>query len=294
MSLWKIVLELDSQRLAIAGSPDALAVAIAGGSDLRIYTEFFHNEHIDPGSSNDELVREVSDFPVTYLINNKWVAGIMTFRMPICVPDGFGQRPSMSFFMYNQNGQQAIARPFFDGKKNTATSGDNISSMKKYHTLDAIDANTNAPSSNFIYDFEIFRYMARNDWREIMNVDSSGKVISGSLEELVDAFASGCAVKVGVGGICDDLDADGTETAHELFVEAGPCYYNTRRKIFTTGTRPVVRVSPTIPMVYKHKGWDFGWLMVRNDGVVNRWLCDPYTLEFKKSQTRNNIRWFVR
>jgi hypothetical protein len=60
-----------------------------------------------------------------------------------------------------------------------------------------------------------------------------------------------------------------------------------------TGTHPLARVRPAIPLRYASGGWDFGWLMARMDGHVARWLCDPYTLEFHKSEARYAIRWFV-
>jgi len=47
-------------------------------------------------------------------------------------------------------------------------------------------------------------------------------------------------------------------------------------------------------MQYKSKEWDFGWLMPRTDGYVARWLCDPYTLQFRKTDGQYAIRWFVR
>ena len=34
--------------------------------------------------------------------------------------------------------------------------------------------------------------------------------------------------------------------------------------------------------------------MPRSDGLVARWLVDPYTLKFRKSEGRYAIRWFVR
>ena len=43
-----------------------------------------------------------------------WVAGLMTNRQPLSGV-GFGPRSSMSYFLYNQDGQQACARLFLDG-----------------------------------------------------------------------------------------------------------------------------------------------------------------------------------
>ena len=76
MTTWRCALELDSRRNATSGS----------AADLRIYTEFLHNEHIDVGSSNAERIREVAEFGVTYRIDNRWTAGIMSLRQPIELP----------------------------------------------------------------------------------------------------------------------------------------------------------------------------------------------------------------
>ena len=99
MSNLKNALALDMKRNIVGGSPEALQAAIRNAADLRIYTEFRHNEHIDVTSPNPEMIREVSDFPCTYLIEDRWVAGIMTLRQPVTLPDRFGERASMSFFM---------------------------------------------------------------------------------------------------------------------------------------------------------------------------------------------------
>ena len=52
---WKSVLELDSGRNITSGSEKALNDAIRNGADLRVYTEFLHNEHIDVNSGNPEM-----------------------------------------------------------------------------------------------------------------------------------------------------------------------------------------------------------------------------------------------
>lgn len=267
------------------------------GADLRIYTEFYHHEHIRPGSGNHELLQEVSDFRTTYLVDNRWAAGIMTLRMPIDPPEGFGTRPSMSFFLYNEDGTQAIARPFLDGVPTDGVPGpsplDDHSDMLKYHQHDGWDTGTNAPSSNFTYDFERFRYLVRDDWREVLSHDSEGRVVAGSLDDLIAAFCAGAEIKVGLSDLCADLGGPDALT-HELFVHAGPGYYSTERRLFCVGTHPTVRVQPTIPLKYRSHGWDFGWLLVRTDGVVFKWLCDPYTLQFEKSEVRCAVRWFIR
>ena len=298
-ALWTNVLELDSHRSVTSGSSAALCDAIRRGADLRILTEFVYNEHIDIHSENAELVREVSDFRVTYLVDDHWAAGIMSLRMPISPPDGFGPRPSMSFFMYNQNGQQAIARPYLDGPPAAGLRGPSPvgehCDMPKYHAQDRWDADTNAPSSNFIYDFNVYRYLVCDNWEEVYSHTAGGEPTFGSLETLYEAFSEGREIKVGIRGLCGDwTEYSGPVPDHTVFVHTGPGYYCTQRKLFCAGSHPVVRVRPCIPMCYASGGWDFGWLMPRSDGFVERWLCDPYTLRFRKLPGRYAIRWFAR
>jgi hypothetical protein len=276
-----------------------LAAAIRRGADLRIYMEFVQNEHIDTTSKSPELVREVADFRITYLLENRWTAGIISLRQPISPPDGFGPRPSMSFFMYNQNGQQAFARPYLDGAPATGKPGASPLAYHrdkpKYHQLDGWDAETNAPSSNFIYDFEVYRFWVRDEWEEVLSHTADGEVLFGSVERLAEEFSLGREVKVGICGLCADLDADSAHAVeHEVFVQAGSCFYYTERKQFMAASHPVVRVKPAIPIRYESKGWDFGWLTTRTDGLVARWLVDPYSLKFHKSKGQYAIRWFVR
>ena len=103
---WQCALSLDKNRRPGSGSTEELARAIRAGADLRVGTAFRHNEHIDPASENDELIREVMDFRITYLLEDRWVAGIENLRMPVALPDGFGPRESMSFFLYYYTKQQ--------------------------------------------------------------------------------------------------------------------------------------------------------------------------------------------
>lgn len=296
---WRAALVLDSKRQRVSGSEEALSAAIRRGADLRIYTEFRHNEHIDTKSTNRELIKEVADFRVTYLLDERWVAGIINLRQPIELPNGFGPRPSMSFFLYNQNADQAIARPYLDGVPPTGKLGpaplDDHSDMPKYHQFDAWDTGTNAPSSNFVYDFETYKFWVCDDWEEVYAHDANGTKLSGSIDALADAFAMGREVKVGIRGLCSDMTDDPAQALpHEVFVQCGSCYYYVEQKQFMSASQPVVRVKPAIPLRYKSKDWDFGWLMPRSDGHIARWLLDPYTLQFHRGQSRHAIRWFVR
>ena len=299
MTDWQCVLQLDQQRNVVAGSSAALIDAIQRGADLRVGTEFRHNEHIDVTSPSHELIREVAEFGVTYLIDGQWAAGVMSLRQPIELPVGFGPRPSMSFFLYNQDGTQAIARPFLDGAiahgsrgPSPVTPPDN---MPRYHQFDRWDEGTNAPSHNFVYDFDHYRFQVSDTWREVLTHSSTGEVISGSIDDLVDAFSAGSEVKLAVGNVCRDLAADPRSVLeHELIVQGGSSYYYTDQKLFMIGTHPVVRISPTIPLRYSGDNWDFGWLMVRTDGHVVYRRCDPHTLQFSDHKMRCGVRWFVR
>ena len=206
----------------------------------------------------------------------------------------------MSFFMYNQNGQQAIARPYLDGPPAAGQRGPSPvadhGAMLKYHEQDRWDAETtNAPSSNFIYDFYCYRYLVCDNWEEVFAHTAAGEPTFGSLESLYEAFSEGREIKVGIRGLCDDIEENSSPVPdHTVFVHIGPGYYFTEQKLFSAGSHPVVRVRPGVPMRYTSGGWDFGWLMPRTDGFMDRWLCDPYTLRFRKSSGRFAVRWFVR
>ena len=74
---WSCALELRPDRSIAAGSERQLAEAVSRGADLRIYTEFFFEEHIVPGGDGDAshngLIREVLDFRETWLIDRRHV-----------------------------------------------------------------------------------------------------------------------------------------------------------------------------------------------------------------------------
>ena len=298
MSSWECVLRLNAARDVVDGSPAALCDAVRGGADLRIYTEFLHNEHVDVTSANADLVQEVAEFAVTYVVDHRWVAGLMNLRQPVQLPDAFGPRPSMSFFLYNQDGTQAIARPFLDGSPmaglGSGASAEPAEQMPKFHLLDQSDVGTNAPSENFVYDFEVYRFLVRPAWREVLHHDANGQIARGSLADLVDAFTSGSAIKVAVSGIAGGLCSDAQPSiAHEVLVQIGSAYYYTENGLFVAGTHPLIRVRPEVPLRYTSGGWDFGWLLVRSDGRLVYRRYDPYTLETNDEVFQGAVRWFV-
>ena len=295
---WKPVLKLDSERKIIDGSEVDLANAIGRGADLRIYCEFHHNEHVDTNSDNPELVREASEFAITYLLHNAWSAGIMNLRQPISIPHGFGP-PSMSFFMYNQNGQQAIARPYLDGvPKNAELSLSPAApplDMPKMHPQKHWDDGTNAPSGNFIYDFDVYSFFVSDGWQCVLEHDTEGNVLTGSVDDLDVAFTRGCDIKVGIRNFGAPLLKDeSNDMEHEVFVKTGWGFYYSDQALFMAGSHPVVRVKPSIPMNYESRGWDFGWLFLRSDGYSVYRRCDPYTLSFEDIKGHHAVRWFIR
>lgn len=110
----------------------------------------------------------------------------------------------------------------------------------------------------------------------------------------MEAFRSGCEIRLGIEGLWADLVTEGEALAHTVFVHGGPGYYHREQRLFCLGSQPLVRVAPHIPLQYASSNWDFGWLFVRTDGVVEYWRCDPYTLEFNKVSKRHALRWMVR
>ena len=104
----------------------------------------------------------------------------------------------------------------------------------------------------------------------LLSHSSSGEVYAGSVDLLAEAFEKGRDVKIGIKGLCSDLgNGDGHAMDHELFIQLGPCYYYTDRKLFIGESRPLVRVASNIPLRYESENWDFGWIIPRTDGTVS-------------------------
>jgi hypothetical protein len=308
-SQWRSTITLDASRNVVAGDVAELRQAIARGADLRVYSEFRHNEHIDTNSDNDDLIQETMDMRATYLIDGRWCAGIISLRQPVALPLGFGPRPSLSLFLYNEDGTQAIARPMLDGIPSDGIPSDGIPSdgapgpcrpndhndMPKYHEQDRWDDQTNAPSSNFVYDFDTLRYFVRDDWRLALHHSDEGEVLGGSYAQLASAFSQGVEWKISVNGLCLDLVEPGKEPVpHEVFIQAGSCYLYTGERLMIAASHPLPRVRPAIPLRYETGGWDYAWLVARSDGRVARLVYNPYTLQPQESSGQYEIKWFYR
>lgn len=296
---WRDTITLDALRNVVAGDVQALRQAIARGADLRIYSEFRHNEHIDTASDNDDLIQETMDMRATYLVDDRWCAGVISLRQPVALPSGFGPRPSLSLFLYNEDGSQAIARPMLDGVPAAGSPGPSPpidhSAMPKYHEHDRWDDQTNAPSSNFVYEFDTLRYFVRDDWQLALHHGSDGEVLAGSHDQVAQAFSRGVEWKLSVKGLCADLAGPEQDALpHEVFIQAGSCYLYTGERLMIAASHPLPRIRPAIPLRYESCNWDYAWLVARSDGRVARLVYDPYTLQPKESSGQYEIKWFYR
>lgn len=299
---WRLALELDRQRKPLAGSHPALADAVGRGADLRIATDFHHEEHIAPFGSEDArdprnkgLIEEASDFRVVYRLGG-YVAGFMTLRQPVEPTVGFnGSRPRMSFFLYDMEGRQGGATLLLDGSAVAApgvtTTEPARPEMPKMSATDWFDVGTAAPSHNFIYEMEGYRYFVRDDWTELLAHGPDGSVTDGSLADLAEAHRKGREIKVAISGLCHGL---GGTAAHEVFSLAGSSFYHTGRRYLEALTHPLVRIRAEVPLRYGSQNWDIAWVYMRTDGkaVVRR--LDPFSRKFSDSTGAFACRWFVR
>src|SRR3954451_20688806 len=188
---WQVALELDANRSVAAGSTEALSAAIARGDDLRVYTEFLFEEHILPGGDGDRthdgLIREVIDFRETILLGDRHVAGVTTLRQALSPPFGFNGEPRMSFFLYQADGRQACANVLLGELPPSAVPGPRVvvptpADMPKMSPDVTYDAGTPGPSRNFVYDMEVYRFIVRDEWEELLAHDERGTVQRGSID----------------------------------------------------------------------------------------------------------------
>lgn len=306
---WLLALELSSDRRVVSGSNEALAAAVDRGADLRIYTEFYHEEHVAPFSTtganhpvHNGLIREVIDFRQTILVDNRHVAGITLYRQPLEPTQGFnGTQPQMAFFMYNMTGHQSCATCILEAKPFSGSVGTHqqISAppqMTKMSLTDAFDADTAGPSRNFVYDMEVYRFFVRDDWEQVLVHDAEGRITEGSFEEIEEAQQAGRELKVGITGLCDDLitEQNGVPHSQEIFSSLGSSFLHTGHRYYEALTHPIVRVTPNIPVKYASRNWDVVWAFVRTDGYAVLRRLDPYTRRFTDRNTRLACRWFVR
>lgn len=84
-----------------------------------------------------------------------------------------------------------------------------VEQMLKFYLFDQLDIGTNVFSENFVYDFEVYCYLVRFVWCEVLCYDVVGWVEWGILVEFVDAFKFGLVIKVVVLGIVDRFCGEG-------------------------------------------------------------------------------------
>ncbi len=293
MAGWHCVLELDERRQVVGGDVEALADAVKRGADIRSYTTFDYAEHMGVPESREGLVQEMMSFSTVYWLEGGHVAGIQTTRYPANASLGFGNMPSLSFFLYNSSGQSAIARLFVDGSKGqTKQPGDH---KGKYRVIDAWDELSPCPSENFIYDFGEYEWWVNDSWEELLAHDENGAVLHGSLEDLQEAFRSGLSLKVGVKNLCADLSSERESSiSHDVFVELHSVYSHRDSGFLGGESQPVVRVAPHVPLRYASGNWNCGWILPRTDGIVHHLIVNPHTHEFLHKESRCAMRWFAR
>lgn len=302
-SRWRCALELNPARKPTSGSADDLARAIRQGADLRVYTEFLHEEHISPfGSPQTQdprlhgLIREIIDFRVGYLIDGRHAAGITMLRQPLEPTNGFnGTQPRMSFFLYNMDASQACASLLLDEGPHEAPGRQTVDPvpdlMPKMSVSRGFDQGSAGPSRNFIYDMEVYRYFVAEDWQEILAHDENGRVLRGSIDLIEEAQIAGRELKVAIRDLCADL---GNGPSHEVFSLLGSSFFHTGVRTHEALTHPLVRVAPAVPLAYGPGNWDVAWVSVRTDGWCVLRRLDPWTRKFRDEKRRLALRWFVR
>jgi len=292
---YKSVLELDEKQEITVGSFEALNKGIARGADLKIETIFRHHEHVDIQSPIHDHVREVSEFPESILVDGRWSASFMTMRQPANVPYGFGPRASLSLFMYNQDGSQAIARPYLDGGEVTGVKGAcepyNYAGHDRMHYLSCFDRGTNAPCDNFFYAFDSFRYLICDRYQLLCSLSGEGDLLAGDPEALWKAVRLGVDIRVGISGLCGELSG-AKPYDHVLYVRAAFLYHYQESGLLTIETHPFVRIAPDIPLRYASGNWDYCWAIVRTDGKCSVMRMDPYTLSFTEHKGNYGTVWF--
>jgi len=309
---WTTALELRPDRSVAAGSKEALVAALARGADLRMYTEFVFGEHIEPGWTGDPslhgLIREVIDFRETIVVDGRHAAGMTTLRQPLHPPFGFnGTDAKMAYFFYTSDADQARANILIAGPEADAAGAAGVApgttainpsppGMARMSPEDAHDLGTLAPSRNFVYDMEVYRFIVRDDWQEILAHDADGTVTSGSLDALEAAQIAGRELKVAIRGLGAEVaDSVGLPAIdHEIISNVGSGFFHVGPRLYNALTHPIVRVAPAVPLRYRSRGWDLVWVHLRTDGKASVRRLDPWTQVWSDTPARFAARWFAR
>jgi hypothetical protein len=310
---WTVALELDPHRRVVGGSKQALVDALARGADLRMYTEFVFEEHIEPGWTGDPslrgLIREVIDFRQTIIVDGRHAAGMTTLRQPLHPPFGFnGTDAKMAYFFYTSDADQAranllIAGPDADQARapGAPTPGTHVTNpappdMPKMSPEEAYDLGTLGPSRTFVYDMEVYRFIVRDSWEELLAHDADGTPIRGSIDAIEAAQIAGRELKVAISGlgaeVADRVGLPALE--HEVVSNLGSGFFHVGPRLYNALTHPIVRLAPTVPLAYRSQGWDLVWVHLRTDGQATVRRLDPWTQTWSDTRTRFAARWFAR
>jgi hypothetical protein len=294
MGIPEKVLSLNSKREIIYGSTSRLNEKIISGADLRICTGFLHNEHIDISSCDDQLINETSTFAQTVMIDERWSAYFMTLRQPVALREGFGSPNALSLFLYNQDGQQAMARLVMDGSiDKTHTRGSEEAGMKKSHTQCVNDEGTPGVSRNFVYDFEFFDFYADDRYEELYSNDEKGICLSGSIDQLEEAYRTGRGIKISFTGLLSSM-WENTDHRDEVFIHCGSSYYYTKDKLMITNTLPFISLPVSIPLLYRSRSFRYCWMVARTDGHVQVRSFDPFKNDWETVTYKLPVRWFAK
>jgi hypothetical protein len=153
------------------------------------------------------------------------------------------------------------------------------------------DQETSAPSRNFIYDMEVYRFWVCDNWTEVFAHDHEGRVTSGSFAAVEQANWQGRELKVAIRDLCRDR---GEGFPHEVFTCTGSSWVHSRLRRYEAQTHPILRVAPAIPLQFASRNWDVVWVFLRTDGFAVVRALDPYTRTFRDHEARFACRWFVR
>jgi len=288
-----IAMTLNPKLEIIQGSVVNLNSLLAAGADLKVSTGFTFNEHIDINSKDDQTVAETSTFAQTVIIDDHWSAGFMTLRQPVELPNGFGTANSLSLFLYNQNGLQAMAKLVLDGQVEKALNNDTDDfGYVKNHLISMNDQGTCGVSRNFIYDFDFMAFSLNDIYEELFANSKEGICVGGSIDGMAEAYAKGRGIKLAVKDISEALWGKSTHS-DEHFLHCASSYYLTKEKVMIASSLPFISVPADIPLTYKARSYKYCWLVARSDGRVEIRSYSPFENKWLTQTMRTKLRWFA-
>jgi hypothetical protein len=168
--------------------------------------------------------------------------------------------------------------------------------MAKMSAEEAFDLGTLGPSRNFVYDMEVYRFIVRDDWEELLAHDAEGTVVRGSIDAVEAAQIEGRELKVAIRGLAAEVATSVGLPAvnHEIVSNLGSGFFHVGPRLYNALTHPIVRVAPAVPLRYRSQGWDLVWVHLRTDGRATVRRLDPWTQAWTDTPARFAARWFAR